>query len=122
MGRRPAEMLGVAELACQIFLKEIVIGSVRHTSEKLSQRRLEGLAFGPSIGSIIVALTGQQRASVWIGMPDSREASCLWLHERICDLAGRHLLRNAILWMGAFVVQATSLVAASNPQLPVPGT
>lgn len=66
MGRRPAEMLGVAELACQIFLKEIVIGSVRHTSEKLSQRRLEGLAFGPSIGSIIVALTGQQRASVWI--------------------------------------------------------
>ena len=28
-------MLGVAELACQIFLKETIIGSVRHTSEKL---------------------------------------------------------------------------------------
>ena len=94
MGRRPAEMLGVAELACQIFLKEIVIGGVDRTAESFRVDR----------------------------MPDSRGASCLWLHERICDLAGRHLLRNAILWMGAFVVQATSLVAASNPQLPVPGT
>jgi len=33
--RGPAEMLGVAVLPCQIFLKETVIGSVRHTSEKL---------------------------------------------------------------------------------------
>ena len=33
--RGPAEMLGVAELACQIFLEETVVGSVRHTSEKL---------------------------------------------------------------------------------------
>ena len=33
--RGPAEMLGVAVLPRQIFLKEAVIGSVRHTSEKL---------------------------------------------------------------------------------------
>ena len=70
-------MLGVAELACQIFLKEIVIGSVRHTSEKLSQRRLEGLAFGPSIGSV-----DRTAESFRVHrMPDSREASCLLLHE-----------------------------------------
>lgn len=33
--RGPAEMLGVAVLPCQTFLKETVIGSVRHSSEKL---------------------------------------------------------------------------------------
>ena len=83
----------------------------------MSQKRLEGLAFGPSIASIVVALTGQQRASVWIECRIPGR-----LHEQICDLAGRYLLRNAILWLGAFVAQATSLVAVSNPQQPVPRT
>lgn len=51
----PAEMLGVAVLPYQIFLKEAVIGSVKHTSEKL----LKTL----KIGSLIRQKNGDDKTS-----------------------------------------------------------
>lgn len=53
--RGPAEMLGVAVLPYQIFLKETVIESVKHASEKL----LKSL----KIGSLIRQKNGDDKTS-----------------------------------------------------------
>ncbi|OCL06875.1 hypothetical protein AOQ84DRAFT_68296 [Glonium stellatum] len=93
----------------------------RHTRCWLHNEGCEDWALGP----VLASSSGIDRTAEGFRVDKMlyfREAPCFSLHDQIYDLAGRHLARNPILWTGAFATQATSLVAASNPQQPVPRT